>query len=192
MAKHSRLSDEELACLLKRGDPQAFTAIYDRYFWLLHAHVYRWLRNREEAKDVIHELFIKLWEKRATLTFEHNLAGYLYASVRNKVFNALSHKYIESAYLTSLENFIDRDECITDHLVREKQLAEMIEKGIATMPAKMREVFELSRKRNLNHRQISQKLNISEQTVRKHIQHALKILRFRLGFYIPLFFLAIY
>lgn len=170
----------------------AFTEIYDRYFWLLHAHAYKWMRNREETKDIIHELFLALWEKRETLSFEPSLLSYLSAAVRNRIFNLLSHKRIESEYITSLDSFINEGTCPTDHLVREKQLTEIIEHEIAGMPYKMREVFELSRKENRSHKEIACQLNISELTVRKHVQHALKILRYKLGIYLILSFLMTY
>lgn len=186
MSTHSELSDYELTILLKDGDRLAFTEIYDRYFCLLHAHAFKWMRNREETKDIIHELFLTLWEKRETLSFEPGLISYLLAAVRNRIFNALSHKRVESEYLTSLDNFISKSSCITDHLVREKQLKEQIENEIAAMPGKMREVFELSRKDNLSHKAIAGQLNISELTVRKHVQHALKILRYKLGIFLIL------
>ena len=184
MTNYSSLSDYELTALLKAGDRMAFTEIYDRYFWMLHAHAYKWMRNREETRDVIHELFLALWEKRENLSFEPGLRSYLSAAARNRIFNLLSHKRIESEYLTSLNDFMDQGSCITDHLVREKQLMEIIENEIAGMPDKMREVFELSRKENLSHREIAERLDISEQTVRKHVQHALKILRLKLGLYL--------
>ncbi|MDR6784686.1 RNA polymerase sigma-70 factor (family 1) [Pedobacter africanus] len=188
MTNYSSLSDYELTALLKAGDRMAFTEIYDRYFWMLHAHAYKWMRNREETRDVIHELFLALWEKRESLSFEPGLRSYLSAAARNRIFNLLSHKRIESEYLTSLNEFMDQGSCITDHLVREKQLMEIIESEIAGMPDKMREVFELSRKENLSHREIAERLDISEQTVRKHVQHALKILRFKLGLYLLMSF----
>nr|WP_121271194.1 RNA polymerase sigma-70 factor [Pedobacter schmidteae] len=184
MSAYSELSDYELTTLLRDGDRMAFTEIYDRYFWLLHSHAYKWMRNREETKDIIHELFLALWEKRETLSFEPSLISYLSAAVRNRIFNLLSHKKVESEYLSSLEDFMDEGNCITDHLVREKQMQKRIEIEIAGMPGKMREVFELSRKENLSHKEIAGQLNISEFTVRKHVQHALKILRFKLGFYL--------
>lgn len=189
MSTYSKLSDYELTALLKDGDRMAFTEIYDRYFWQLHVHAYKWMRNREETKDIIHELFLTLWEKRETLSFEPSLLSYLSAAVRNRIFNLLSHKRIESAYLTTLETFSNEDNCVTDHLVREKQMTALIENEIAGMPGKMREVFQLSRKENLSHKAIAGQLNISELTVRKHVQHALKILRFKIGINLILSFL---
>jgi len=181
MVTYSSCSDNELADLLKSGDQAAFTEIYDRYFWLLHAHAYKWMRDRDDTKDIIHELFSNLWAKRETLILEDKLAPYLYASVRNRIFNQLAREKYSVQYSDSLEDFIDHGECVTDHLIRERILMEIIEAGIAEMPRKMREVFEMSRKQQLSHKEIAEQLNISEDTVRKHIQHGLKILRPKLG-----------
>ena len=190
MPTYQNLNDYELTALLKDGDRGAFTEIYNRYHWLLHIHAYKWMRNREEAKDIIHELFSNIWSKHQTLSFEPNLSAYLYASTRNRIFNLVSRKKIESSYITSLETFINQGECVTDYLVRENQLKEIIEKEIEAMPPKMRTVFELSRKQNLTHKQIAEKLDISEQTVRKHVQHALHTLRVKFGLLAVLYFLG--
>lgn len=190
MQRYPELNDQELIGLLKDGDRGAFTEIYNRFHWLLHIHSYKWMRNREEAKDIIHEVFSNIWQKRDTLSFEPNLSAYLYAAVRNRIFNQLSRKKVESSYITSLESFIKHGECVTDHLARENQLMAIIEKEIESMPTKMRLVFELSRKKNLSHKRIAQELEISEQTVRKHIQHALRILKVKFGILALLYFLS--
>lgn len=174
---YSSYSDNELVELLKSGDQAAFTEIYERYFWLLHSHAYKWMRNRDDAKDILHELFSNLWAKRETLVLKDKLAPYLYAAVRNRIFNQLAREKYSVQYSDSLEAFIDHGECVTDHLIREKMLIEVIEKGIAKMPKKMRQVFEMSRKQQLSHKEIAEQLNISEDTVRKHVQHGLRILR---------------
>lgn len=83
--------------------------------------------------------------------------------------------------MSSLQNYITHGPCITDHVIREKQLAALIEKGISDLPPKMKEVFELSRKQKLTHKEIAEKLNLSEQTVKKQVNNALKILRVKLG-----------
>lgn len=182
-------SDTELVYLLKSGNRLAYTEIYNRYKFILHTHAYKWMQDRDEAMDIIHELFTFLWDKRDTIQFTTSLSGYLYVSLRNKIFNRVSRKKIESQYISSLQSFIDNGYCITDHLVREKELTQLIEKEIAALPYKMREVFELSRKSNLSHKEIAEQLGLSDQTVRKHIQHALKILRVKLGLSLFLFML---
>lgn len=182
------LSDAELVDLLKSGDESAYTEIYDRYILILLNHAYNKTRDREEAKDIVHEVFTTLWARRENFNCQSNLSGYLYAAVRNNIINQIVHNDVKGKYLASMAQFINNNssQIITDHLVREHQLSSIIEKEIAGLPPKMREVFELSRKQHFSHKQIAEKLEISEQTVSKHVTNALRILRVRLGVFLYL------
>ena len=174
-------TDQHLTDLLKLDDRMAYTEIYDRYIFTLLNHVYNKTRNREEAKDIVHEVFAKLWASREQLQITNNLAGFLYTAARNIILNQITRKEVQSKYLASILNFAEEPQTVTDYRLRENQLIAVIEKEIAELPAKMREVFELSRKEHLSHREIALQLDISEQTVSKHITNALKILRVKLG-----------
>ncbi|TCC92182.1 RNA polymerase sigma-70 factor [Pedobacter frigiditerrae] len=174
-------SDTELIELLKSEDALAYTIIYNKYFDVLYLQAYQKLRDKEEAQDLLHELFAQLWNKRNSLVINSSLSGYLYTAVRNKVLDVISHQEVESKYIKSLQGYIEQGYCITDHNIREKQLSALIESGIASLPPKMREVFNLSRKDKLSHKEIAAQLNLSEQTVKKQINNALKILRSKLG-----------
>jgi RNA polymerase sigma-70 factor (ECF subfamily) len=180
MSSYDRLTDQELVWLLKQGDEKAFTAIYHRYKAVLYLHAFRRLQHKEEVKDIIHELFSTLWLKREEIQITGQLAGYLYTAVRNRVLDCIARKQTESDYIRAFQQFIDEGEALTDHRVREQQLAAVIEHEIANLPPKMREVFELSRKAHLSHREIAERLDLSELTVKKHVNNALKILRGRL------------
>ena len=190
MTSYITLPDNDLVAFLKDGDKAAFTEIYNRYKGLLYIHAYNRLRNQQEADDVVHELFASLWTKKDSLFLKTHLSGYLYQAVRNRVIDIISHQKVESAYMVSLQHFIDKSEAITDHLVRENELTALIEKEIGALTPKMREVFELSRKANLSHREIAVKLELSEMTVKKHVNNALKILRNRLGLLVYLLYIS--
>ncbi|HWW39878.1 RNA polymerase sigma-70 factor [Pedobacter sp.] len=181
MDTYSKFSDAALADLLKSGDRVAFTEIYNRYKGLLYIHAFKILKDREEAKDVVQQFFSVLWTKHEELTFKVNLSQYMYTSIRNLIFRYISRKKIESTYITSIQIFFDEGVCETDHLIREHELRFIIEREIANLPPKMREIFEMSRKVNLSHKEIADQLSISEQTVSKQITNALKILRTKLG-----------
>lgn len=191
MGSIKTLSDAELVDLLKSGDQTAYTEIYDRYILILLNHAYNKTRNREEAKDIVQEVFATLWARRENFNCQCNLAGYLYTAVRNIILNQVVHNDVKGKYLASIAQFVNNhnSQIITDHLVRENQLSIIIEKEIADLPPKMREVFELSRKRHFSHKEIAEKLKISEQTVSKHVTNALRILRVRLGIFIYLLWL---
>lgn len=189
MVIYNAISDEDLVLLLNNGDRLAFTQIYERYKYLLYVHALRRLRNEAEAEDLIHDLFATIWNRHETLNLKGSLQGYLYTAVRNRIFKLMAHKNVESEYISSFHQAIEPTANITDYLVREAQMAAMIEKEIAALPPKMREVFELSRKQHLSHKEIAEQLNISEQTVSKQVTNALKILKTRLGLLFYLIFL---
>ena len=172
-------TDQELVSLIQQDNRGAFEEIYERYKFLLLSHALNKLRNREEARDILQEAFVYLWNKRLTLSDE-NLGGYLYTVVRHMLLNRLAKEKNRQQYLNTLQQFADSGPAETDFRVREQQLQVLIETEIAALPPKMREVFELSRKAHLSHREIADKLGISEQTVSKQVSNALKILRTRL------------
>lgn len=189
MTSYQSYDDVQLTALLRQGNAQAYTVIYDRYKWILHVHAFKKLGDREAAKDVIQDLFSMLWIKRESIDFKTNLSGYLYTALRNMILNRIAHERVEMKYKDSFDQFVDQNDFVTDHLVRQSQLAALIEKEIDALPAKMRNIFLMSRRENLSHREIALRLNLSEQTVTKQIKNALKILRGKLGFVAYLVFL---
>lgn len=167
--------------LMKSGDQRAFAEIYERYFDLLYLHAYNRIRDKDEAKDLVQELFTQLWSKRGVLEPGANFSNYLYTWVRNQVINAIAHQHVEAKYRSSFPGRISVVEALTDHRVRERQLAALIEKEIQALPPRMRTVFQLSRNANMNYKEIAEKLYLSEQSVRSHVKNALRTLRVRLG-----------
>jgi RNA polymerase sigma-70 factor (family 1) len=190
MNRYSSLPDQELLHLLQEGEQAAYTEIYHRYFHLLYRHAYKKLRDEEQAKDIIHDLFAALWAKRDVKLNTGNLAGYLYTAVRNRIFDFFAHQKVESNYIQSIKSYINTvTSMATDSLIREKQLRDYIEKEIQALPPKMRIIFELSRKENLSHQEIAARLNISENNVSKQVNNAIRILRTKLGLFAYLYFL---
>lgn len=186
------LTDIELFALLKADDCDAFAEIYNRYKFILHNHAYKKTGNREEAKDLVQDLFSNLWTKRAIINLHSTLSGYLYTSLKNDILNLFAHQQVKGKYIVSMEAFSRTGTVLTDHLIRERQFSELIENEILALPAKMRKVFELSRKSHLNHKEIAAQLDISEKTVDRQISNALKILRTKLGLLGFLIFLIKY
>lgn len=181
MNAYGNMSNAELTDLLKSGDRRAFEEIYHRYKFILHNHAWQKTRNEEEAKDAIQDVFATLWAKRETINIGENLAGYLYTSVRNYILNTFAHKEVQTRYISSIQQFTETHTVITDHRVRENLLKALIEKEIAALPPRMREVFELSRKQHLSHKEIALIMGTSEETVKKQITIALRTLRKKFG-----------
>jgi RNA polymerase sigma-70 factor (family 1) len=178
---YDELSDQKLTELLSDEDRNAFAQIFKRYYRILLIHAYKKLEQLEVAEDVVQEVFSALWQKRDRISVSTNLSGYLYTSVKNRALDLIARKKTETRYVDSLKYFVESAVVLTDHLVREKQMKEIIEREISKLPSKMRRVFELSRNHHLSHKEIASELNLSEQTVTDQIKKALKILRTKVG-----------
>lgn len=183
MTDYSKYSDQELTALLQQGDHTAFTETYNRFFGLLYIHAFRRLNDKDEAKDLIQELFASIWDKRKSLRLTGTLSSYLYAAIRNRMLNNFEHKKVQEKYMESLASYADLDYTYADHKIREQDLRQLIEKEIENLPLQMREIFILSRKEHLSHKEIADQLNVSEQAVKSQVKRALKILRVKLGLY---------
>lgn len=181
MGKYRTYNDLQLVDLLKSGDHDAYTEIYARFKFVLYIHAYNKLRNREEAKDLVQDLFLALWTGKSDFALNENLSAYLYTAVRNRVFRLIERKGLASNHLNSIQDFIKDGHNITDYRVRERMLSAIIDKEVDALPSKMKEIFLMSRKNNLSHREIADELGISDATVKKQVNNALKILKSKLG-----------
>lgn len=185
------LSDYELLRLFQNGDDAAYVEIYQRYHKKMYFQAMKMLKDREEVQDVIQEVFIKFLDKRESISLNTSLSSYLYVAVRNRILDIFSHVKVVEKHQQSLQEFIDQGEYITDNLIREKELAKIIEKQIAALPTKMREVFLLSRNQEMTYLEIAKELDMAENTVRKHITKALKKLRPKLTDYLFITFISL-
>jgi len=153
-------------------------------------HAYKKVRDEEQAKDIIQDLFTNLWFKRESNSIGTNLAGYLFTSVRNKIFDLFAHEKVKGDYILSLRDFMSSaGNADTDHLIREKQLKAYIDLQIQALPPKMRAIFEMSRKEQLSYKEIAKITNTSENNVSTQINSALRILRAKLGLVMYIYFL---
>ncbi|SDJ39172.1 RNA polymerase sigma-70 factor, ECF subfamily [Pedobacter sp. ok626] len=181
MTVYSKLPDTELTTLLKDGDQHAFTEIYNRHWKLIYAHVYKMLRDEDDAKDVVQEVFGNLWLRAASIKSATNVSGLLYIAARNKVFDLIGKNKVRADYIGEIASFISDSSNAQVDTIDEKRILEILEREIQKLPPKMREIFELSRKDDLSHKEIATKLNISEQTVKKQVQNALKVIKPKLN-----------
>ena len=178
---YRNLSDAELTLLLKEADEVAFTEIYNRHWKLIYVHVYKMLRDEDEAKDVVQVVFGNLWIKAASIKNNLNISGLLYTSARNKVFDLIEKNKVRNDYIGEIAVFMSDHANEKVDTIDEKRILQILEREIQKLPPKMKEIFELSRKENLSHKEIAARLNISEQTVKKQVQNALKVIKPKLN-----------
>jgi len=188
-AVYHKLGDQELYSLLKSDDHAAFTALYNRYKGMLYLHAYRMLQDEEEAKDVIQEVFSLIWSKRAVLDITTEFESYLFVTVKNRILNFIAHQKVIEKYSKYLNDFVDYGVQGYDEQLMHKDLLAMIQAEVQQLPEKMKVIFELSRYEGLSYKQIAEKLNISDKTVKKQLNNASKILKPKIAPTIIFYFL---
>ncbi|MGK9118137.1 RNA polymerase sigma factor [Olivibacter jilunii] len=179
MSSYKLYTDNKLIHLLAANDTAAFSEIYLRYGERLYKQAYHVLRNREDAKDIVQDIFTSLWNKRTGLQI-NNLAAYLYIANRNQTIKLIAHKKITSVYFDWLQALAKEVSDNAHHTLLEKQLNQLVEDEVSKLPSKMQAVFNLSRKAHLSHKEIAAKLHLSEATVKTQVKNALRILRSKL------------
>lgn len=181
MPAPSSLSDQELVVQLRRGSVAAYTEIFERFQPLLYIYARKIVKDRDEASDIVQEVFLYLWDKRAEIVFEGSVLSYLYSAVRYKFFNLLDKNKVRKDYAISLQRFMLAGTTQTDDLLREREMMRIIEEQINLLPPKLKIAYELSRKANMPTDQIAELLGVAEKTVQNQVSLAIKQLKLKLG-----------
>ncbi|MDR6570516.1 MULTISPECIES: RNA polymerase sigma factor [Chitinophaga] len=169
------MSDGDLLQLIKRDDTAAFESIYDKYWQALYLKACQRV-DKDEAKDMVQEVMITLWRRRNDIRVmqEGDLGRYLFTAIRYRV---ISHYAFSAAEIKKADFFDTFDDYITTDTLETKELKARIETEIGRLPARMQQIFRLSREDDYTIADIAKTLNISEQTVKNQLTDALKRLR---------------
>jgi RNA polymerase sigma-70 factor (ECF subfamily) len=165
-----------------RMDDQAFEELFRTYFPSLMAFSRRILANEDDAREVVHQVFINLWERRSEIDLSTSLKSYLFTSVNNRSLNVIrDRKKFSSAEVPERAGEWD-----VSAQIESIELEEKIRETINSLPERCQEIFKLNRMDGLKYAEIAGRLNISVKTVENQIAKALKILREQLANYLTI------
>jgi|SRR5690606_1777611 len=168
--------DKDLIEKVRSGDHIAFKTIYDLYAPGLYYSAYNLLRDKEVCEDLVQDLFLALWAKRQSLEIL-SLKGYLYTAIKNRVLMVLRAGKIQIDPLAA--------EVLSLHYsphgeLEEREIQSILDENMEVLPARCKEIFQLSRREHLSNKEIAARLNISPKTVENQITIALRQLRLKL------------
>lgn len=180
--------------LLKDGNEAAFEVVFKTYYSRLHAFCKEYVIDSSIAENIVQDAFMVLWNKRKKLKEDTNLNAYLYTIVKNFSLKHLRKTRISNTYQQYEKskkeelalNAMALSELETNNLAF-KEIEQIIQETLSTLPPRCREVFEMSRFNGLKNREIADKLDISDKAVEANISRALKSLKVSLSDYLPLF-----
>lgn len=181
------LSEKQVLVTLRQGNESAFEMIFRTYYQPLCRHAYSFLKDKEEAEEVVQAAFINFWEKRSSLAIETSLKSYLYRMIRNSCFNVIKHEKVKQQHVAHELAVMEVSHESVSQNVQANELEIKIADAMKTLPEQCRLVFQLSRFEELKYQEIADQLQISIKTVENHMGKALKLMRVQLKDYLPLF-----
>ena len=176
---------DELPHSMKPDDIRSFEEIYRQYWSKLYIYAFNVLRERDLCEDIVQEVFIDLWAKRNKVQIS-DLHSYLFQSVKFQIFNHFRKSKYKKQLLMKFD--LINTQYNIDELYEKEELKAQIKEEISKLPEQRRIIFEMSRYEGLTNKEISEKLNISVQTVKNQISQSLKFIRISLNSFYLLFF----
>ena len=178
----NKITDEQLVISLKNGEEAAFGEIYKRYWFKLYGVAFHQTGTREEAEELVHDVFESLWQKRFQTTINH-LSSYLVVSVKHLATNFIKSQITQRKYQEYLIFHEIQQSYSTDDIVHFSDLSKAVEAVMKKLPEKTCEIFKMSRFENQSVKEIAKQLNLSEKGVEYHITQSLKVLKESLKVY---------
>jgi RNA polymerase sigma-70 factor (ECF subfamily) len=172
----------ELLERFRRGDEDAFEAIFREYATQLCTFALHFTRSRDLATEVVHDVFLLVWERRERLDVRTNLRAYLYKATRNRALEVARRDtfFRRWAERTSREQEHDDSARLTptphEQLERDERAA-ALQRAIDALPERRRMVLLLRWRDGLQNAEVAELMGISVKTVENQITQALRVLR---------------
>lgn len=182
--------ERDIFLRLSQGDTLALGELMKSYFPVLCKYAEHFVRDSTLAKDIVQEVFIRLWQYKGTFEAVGNLKAFLFLSTKNGCLNTLRSRERENdKHMKATQLDASETQAIDEKIVRLEYMAE-VNQVVQRLPEKMREVFSLSFEEGLSIEEIAKRMGISAKTVRNQKYKSLVILRRHFGQTgIPLLFL---
>jgi RNA polymerase sigma-70 factor (ECF subfamily) len=179
-------SDQAVFLAIQSGQTNAFEMLFKTYYQPLCRYANSYLKDPDDAEEIVQAAFIGLWEKRKAISIESSLKSYLYRAIRNSCLNQLKHEQVKQKYFAQETQNDEAQSAPADHLAIHSELEDKIQAAIQTLPEQCRLIFTMSRFEELKYQEIADQLNLSVKTVENQMGKALKIMRAQLKEYLPL------
>ena len=173
--------EKYLAAELKAGSKSSFDAIYRLYVNKLHSFVYSYTRSRTSTEEIVQDVFVRLWNARATIKNGDSLGAFIFTIARNLTINsfrATVNSPVFEEYLEIRDKLSDNWDA--DSALEYDDLVNAIYKIAGKMPATRRKIVLMSKIGQMKNKEIAETLALSEQTVKNQLTAGMKALRLEL------------
>ena len=174
---YSPHDERELLSLLKQGNEQAFEKIYKLYSSRLFGNVFKMVKSETTTQEILQDVFIKIWNNRASIDLDKSFRSYLFRIAENKVYDffrkASRDKKIQAQlFATATEEYEH-----IETMIHRKENALLLQRAIDSLSPQRQQIFRLIKLDNKSYEEVSRQLGISVSTISDHIVKANKAIR---------------
>lgn len=169
--------EEKILLLLADGNEDAFRHIFSHYSGRIYQVALGYLRSEALAEEVVQDVFMRVWLRRAGLRQVHHFEGWLFILSKNLILNYLEKLANERKAIHSLSRSLPQSEDAADHRMAGRQYEDLLREAVYSLSPMQRDVYRMAREEQLSYDQIGQKLGISALTVKTHMSRALRHIR---------------
>ena len=166
--------ENNMIARLTAGDHDAMDYLFDNYYNSLCNHALRLVKDASVAEDVVQEVMMTIWKKRAQIKIESSLKAYLYRSVTNRSLNHLRDKRNQVVEIEDRYMDISAD---VEQKMYYNETEQIIMNEVNKLSPRCRQIFIMNRLDQMKYKEIAAELEISVKTVEHHIAKGLHILR---------------
>ncbi|MFN7313892.1 MAG: RNA polymerase sigma-70 factor [Bacteroidota bacterium] len=177
---------------MSRGDHGAFERLFKTYYRELVRFAYDFVKDKDAAEDLVQEVFVKIWERKAQIQIQSSPRAYFYMAVKNHCLNKIKVEQRNAFLDDSYDNHIEVSHNHTEQLSDTIHLKQHINEALEKLPPRCGIIFKLSRFENKSYKEIAEVLDISVKTVENQIGKALHLMREQLHPYLNTWFVIIF
>jgi RNA polymerase sigma-70 factor (ECF subfamily) len=175
------MSKRERAVVAGSGSPpdgsHTWETAFEAYYVELCEHVLRLVGSAEAAQDLVHDLFLRLWETRGPRDSVRLTRPYLHVAARNAALKHLRHRRVVAAWIERASREETPHGDTPEDLVLRRELESIVRRAIAELPERCREIFVLRRRDQLSYQEIAARLGVSLGTVKSQMWRATVLLK---------------
>ena len=177
----TKTEEKLLLQALGNSEKQAFAVLYNMYAGKCFCFVQSLIKDSDSAKDITHDIFVKVWLRREIISKVGNFSSYLFRMARNAVWDKLESEVINRRFVTEQLMTSDNFRSYVDEAISADELQMLIFKAVSKMPEQRRKIFTLSRYKGISYADIAKTFDINIRTVENHITNALSDIKLMLA-----------
>jgi RNA polymerase sigma-70 factor (ECF subfamily) len=170
--------DTALISRLKEGDLSAFDELYLKYYALLCASAFFFLKNEQEAKDLVQNLFLDIWDRQLYLHFHEDVKGYLFLAVKHRCINHLKKLQVQDKTKRGYMALLDDAGIMSGALEEEgSDHYHQLEAALEEMPEQKKRAIQMVYIHGKRYQDAADAMRISINSLKTHLKTGLKLLR---------------